>query len=139
MKVTLPYLVVLVVRGEGSKTPKVVLPHEVEILRAQFGDDAIVETNDKPHINEAEFETEEEYARLQETYRGDADNPNPTARVFRNLADFEAAFESAASSGSSALTAAQLKEKLTELGVEFPPRANKEQLEALLAEHKGNA
>lgn len=93
MKVTLPYQVVLVVRGEGSKTPKVVLPHEVPILRMQFGDEAIVETDDKPHIESQEFDTEEEYVRLQESYRGDADNPNPTASVFRNLRDFEAAFK----------------------------------------------
>jgi hypothetical protein len=95
MKVTLPYQVVLVVRGEGSKTPKVVFPHEVEILRTQFGEEAIVETDEVPYIKEAEFDTEEEYARLQETYRGDAGNPNPTVAVFRSLKDFEDAFEGA--------------------------------------------
>lgn len=132
MKVTLPYQVVLVVRGEGSKTPKVVLPHEVEILREQFGADSIVETDHEPYMKEGEFDTAEEYVRLQETYRGSSDNPNPTTRVFRTLADFEAAFENA-DSPSKSLTAAEIKDKLSALGIEFPARASKAELEKLLA------
>lgn len=133
MKVTLPYVVVFVVRGEGSKTPKVVLPHEVEILRAQFGDDAILETNDKPHIKECEFDTEDEFARLQETYRGDADNPNPTARVFRSLDEFEAAFKSVASVG---VDKAALIEEAKVLGIAANKNWGVEKLQKAIAAAK---
>jgi len=92
MKVILPYLIVLLVRGEGSKTPLTVLPHEVDILRVMHGDENVVETDIVPPVKEAEFDTADEYARLEENYRGGNEMPNPTRLVFRNLDDFEDSF-----------------------------------------------
>lgn len=93
MKITLPYLIVLLVRGEGSKIPLTVHEHEVDILREMHGgDEAIIVTDHAPPVLSAEIETADEYARLQQYYRGDNENPNPTQRIFRNLDEFEAAF-----------------------------------------------
>ena len=99
MKVTLPYQVVLIVRGAGSQTPVSVLPHEIEILRNMHGEDSIVLTDDKSPVKESTFDTEEEFVRLQERFRGDNENPNPTRNVFRNLDEFEAAFSSIGGDG----------------------------------------
>lgn len=103
MKVTLPYLVVLLVRGEGSKTPLTVLPHEVEILKHIHGDDNIIETDDVPPIEKATFDTEDELARLEQYYHGDNERPNPTRAVFRNLDEFEASFNSVGGEDKAAL------------------------------------
>jgi hypothetical protein len=67
MQVTLPYKLVLIKRGEGSKTPTCVLPHEVEVLKALHGDENVIDTNDKlpEGLTEKTFDTEDEYARLQ--------------------------------------------------------------------------
>lgn len=93
MKVTLPYQIVLLVRGEGSKTPLIVLPHEIDILRASHGEDSIQLCDDVPPIKESTFETADEFARLEQYYKGGADNNNPTRSVFRNLEEFEASFD----------------------------------------------
>jgi hypothetical protein len=103
MKVTLPFQVVLVVRGAGSQTPLSVLPHEIEILRAMHGEENIVLTDDKPPVKDSTFDTEEEFVRLQERFRGDNENPNPTRNVFRNLDEFEAAFASIGGGDKEAL------------------------------------
>lgn len=93
MKITLPYQVVLLVRGEGAKVPLVVLPHEVEVLRITHGEESIVETDAVPPIKEATFETEDEYARLEQYYKGHADLANPTREVWRTLDVFESSFQ----------------------------------------------
>lgn len=92
MQVTIPYVVVLLKRGEGSKTPLTVFPHELDILRHIHGDDAVEETDAKPPVEAATFDTADELARLEQYYRGDADEPNPTRAVFRSLEEFEAGF-----------------------------------------------
>lgn len=94
MKVKLPYQVVLLLRGEGSKTPITVMPHEVEILKCIHGEDNILITDDTPPVKFGSFETADEYNRLEEYYKGDGENTNPTRRVFRNIEEFESAFES---------------------------------------------
>lgn len=95
MKVKLDCQVVLLVRGEGSKTPITVLPHEIDILRAMHGENAVQETDVTPPVTFVEIDTEDEYVRLQEMYRGSNEQPNPTRDVFRSLSDFEAAFTKA--------------------------------------------
>lgn len=92
MKVTLPYQVVLLVRGEGSKVPLIVLPHEVEVLKNMHGEDHIQLTDAEPPIKESVFETADEYSRLEQYYRGNVDNPNPTRAVWRTLDEFENSF-----------------------------------------------
>ncbi len=93
MKVKLPYQVVLLLRGEGSKTPLTVFPHEVEILKSIHGEENILSTDDVPPVEFGTFETADEYNRLEEYYKGDGENTNPTRRVFRNLDEFESAFQ----------------------------------------------
>jgi hypothetical protein len=93
MKVTLPYQLVLLVRGEGSKTPLIVLPHEVDILRAVHGEDSIQLTDETPPIKEATFDTADEFARLEQYYKGGSEHPNPTREIFRNLDEFEGSFD----------------------------------------------
>lgn len=92
MKVTLPYQVVLHIRGEGSKVPLIVLPHELEVLRAMHGEDSIQETSDASPIKESVFETADEYSRLEQYYKGNAENTNPTRSVWRTLEAFEDSF-----------------------------------------------
>jgi hypothetical protein len=118
MKVKLACLLVLLVRGEGSKTPLTVLPHEVPILQSMHGEDAIIVTEDTPAVAEIEFDTADEFARLEGYYKGSAENPNPTRTVFRNLADFEQAFEG---QGEDDDAKAELLEQAKGLGI----KANK--------------
>lgn len=112
MKITLPYVIALVVRGEGSKTPTIVYPHEVEILKAMHGEDSVTIASEDAPVKEGTFDTEDEYVRLQGMYKGDNDNPNPTVRVFRNLDEFESAFGAAVGENKADLLA-----KAIELGV----------------------
>lgn len=112
MKVTLPYVIALVVRGEGSKTPSIVFPHEIEVLKTMHGDDAVVIAEEDAPVKEGTFDTADEYVRLQGYYRGDNENPNPTTRVFRNLDEFESAFGAAVGDSK-----ADLLVKAQELGV----------------------
>lgn len=92
MKVTQPYQMVLLKRGEGSKTPLCVLPHEVDILIAMHGEHSVEFTDIEPPIREITFDTNDEYTRLQGYYIGDFERPNPTVSVFRKLNDFENSF-----------------------------------------------
>jgi len=131
MKVTLPYVVALVKRGEGSKTPVVIFPHEVEILRAQLGEDAVEVTDDTPPVQEGSFETEDEYVRLQEYYRGNGDEPNPTTRVWRNLGEFEADFGPVVGDDKQALLAEALA-----LGIKANKNWGIEKLTAAIEEAK---
>lgn len=87
MNVRMGYLIALIVRGEGSKTPVIVFPHEVDLLRVVHGDEAVLVTDDVSPVKDATFDTEDEYVRLELTY-GDA-----VRGVFRNLAEFESKFE----------------------------------------------
>lgn len=91
MKVTLPYQVVLLCRSEVEKTPLVVLPHEVEVLKALHGEDKVRETDaDLPAgVTESTFDTAEEYARLEQYYRGNENNQRPVYNALGTLDDFE--------------------------------------------------
>lgn len=115
MKVKLACLLVLLVRGEGSKTPLTVLPHEVPILQSMHGEESIIVTDEAPAVKEVEFDTADEYARLEGYYKGSNENPNPTRSVFRNLDEFEAAFEGSAS--SSGASKKELLEQAKSLGI----------------------
>jgi len=97
MYVRMGYLIALIVRGEGSKTPVIVFPHEVDLLRAVHGDDAVLVTDDVSPVKDATFDTEDEYVRLELTY-GDA-----VRGVFRNLAEFEGKFAQNDDDGKDAL------------------------------------
>ena len=99
MKIKQPYLLALVTYSSAYKVPVSVFPHEVDILKVRFGEDSVLITDTPPPIKEAEFDTEEEYARLLEVHPGSEASPNPVREVFRNLAEFEAAFEEAPKRG----------------------------------------
>lgn len=95
MKVMLTYVIVLLCRSENEKTPLVVLPHEVEVLKALHGEDAVrdVEAELPAGIKKTEFDTAEEYSRLQQYYRGNDATPDPVRSALGTLDDFEAMFE----------------------------------------------
>ena len=134
MKVNLPYVMVNVVRGEGSKTPVVVFPHEIDILKEMLGEGAVRQTDEAlpEGLEDGEFETEDEYVRLQQHYRGDAENPNPTTRVFRNLDEFEKAFASVNGEDKAAL----LEEALS-LGIKATSKWSVKSLKEAIAKAKG--
>lgn len=130
MKVTLPYQMVLLVRGEGSKTPLIVLPHEIDILRATHGEDSIQLSDDVPPIKECTFDTADEFSRLEQVYKGGSDNNNPTRAVFRNLDEFEASFDFG--TDKAALIA-----EAKGLGIAATKNWGVEKLQAAIAEAKG--
>lgn len=86
------YIIALLVRGEGSKIPLCVYPHEVEVLKALHSDAEIIVTEDTPPVLDGEFETEEEFERLQQYYRGNENVGNPTLAAYRKLSEFEDLF-----------------------------------------------
>lgn len=87
------YVVVYLKRGEGSKIPLTVYPHEIEILQALHLDAEIELTDFEPPVLEGEFDIEEEFERLQQYYRGNENTPNPTLAAYRRLSEFAALFE----------------------------------------------
>lgn len=138
MKVTLPYQMVLLVRGEGSKIPLTVLPHEIDILRVMHGEDAIHLISDAPPIKECTFETSDEYSRLEQYYRGNADVHNPTKAVFRTLTDFEDAFNPAGATAVSTDKAA-LVEEAKALGIPATKNWGVDKLQSAIDEAKASA
>lgn len=95
MHVKQPYQVVQVTYSAAYKPIHVVFPHEVDILRFRFGDESVHVLDEPAPVEFGEFETDEEYARLLVVHPHKPDEPNPVKAVFRNLAEFEAAFEEA--------------------------------------------
>jgi hypothetical protein len=97
MLVTRKLIVALVITSESCKTPVTIFPHEVPILEAMYGGDdenKVIEVTDiDPGIPAKEFDTVDEYSRLQQYYKGSNELPNPTRAVFRNLKEFEDGFE----------------------------------------------
>lgn len=132
MQVTLPLVVAIIIRGEGSKVPVTVFPHEVEILKALHGSDSVEVSDIDPTVAEGKFDTLDEYARLQEYYKGNVDIPNPTQAVFRNIDEFESAF--AAVVGESK---ADLLARAQELGIEANNRWSTVKIKQAIAEVEG--
>ena len=90
MKVTAPYQVVLLVRGEASKSPFYAMPHEIGILNHMFGEANVRFTDTEPPTKDLTFDTADEYSRLEFAYRGTPDDvTSPLRSVYRSLADFE--------------------------------------------------
>lgn len=119
----LPYQVVLVRRSEAEKTPVVVLAHELEVLKAMHGEDGVILTDDVPPVKEAEFRFDEsedgealtladEYARLEQYYRGNENNPYPVREALGKVDDFVNSFEANGSDEKDALI-----EQAKELGI----------------------
>jgi len=131
MKVTLPYQMVLLVRGEGSKIPLVVLPYEIDILHMVHGEDSIIAINDTPPIKECTFDTADEYARLEQYYCGNINVKNPTKSVFHTLADFEAAFDTIGGADKAALI-----EEAKALGIPATKNWGVEKLQTAINEAK---
>lgn len=131
MLVKLPYKMVLLVRSENEKTPLVVLPHEIELLRTLHGDEAVREI-DSPApegLTECEFDTADEYGRLEQNYRGDVNGQSPVRAAFGSLKEFEASFESV---GSSLGDKEALIEQAKELGIAATKNWGIEKLQAAI-------
>ncbi|MFD1121833.1 hypothetical protein ACFQ2T_04910 [Methylophilus flavus] len=88
-----PYVIALLRRSENEKTPLVVYPHEVEVLKALHGSDAIVETEDTPPVASGEFDPHDEYARLEGLYIGNEQRPNPVFTALGDVDEFVASFK----------------------------------------------
>lgn len=123
MLVKMNYVLALVVRGEGSKSPVFVFPHEVELLRAVHGEDNIIVTKDAPPVESAEFDTADEFSRLEVSYR------DAVKTVFRNLAEFEAGFTQVAPK--------TLAEQAESLGVNVDKRWGEDRLQDEIDKAKG--
>lgn len=134
MKVTQPYVLALLKRGEGSKTPITIHPHEVPILEVMYGQGNIEVTDEEPPVKSAEFETEDEYARLESYYRGNGENGNPTATAYRNLSEFEACFQEVG--GSNESDKAALVEEAKDLGIKATMNWGVEKLQDAIAKAK---
>lgn len=132
MKVTIPYQVVLVCRSENEKTPVIVFPHEVEILKVLHGED-IRETDAEPPVKEATFETEDEYSRLQQYYKGNQEVTDPVRQALGTLKDFEESFEAIGGSDEKTL----LLEEALSLGIDAKKTWGIAKLKDTIAEAKG--
>lgn len=133
MKVTLPYQVVLLCRSEIEKTPLIVLPHEVEVLKSLHGDEQVRESDAElpVGITESTFETDEEYSRLQQYYRGNDSNPDPVRRALGTLKEFEESFSQQSGEDKDALV-----EEAIALGIPAKKTWGIAKLEAAIADAK---
>ena len=135
----LPYQVVLVKRSENEKTPTVVLAHEIEVLKVLHGEDGVILTDDVSPVKNAEFrfdESEEgealtladEYARLEQYYRGNENIPYPVREALGKVDDFVNSFE--ANGGDEEKYA--LLEQAKELGIKATKTWGVEKLKAAI-------
>lgn len=135
MQVTLPYSVVLLRRSENEKVPLVVLPHEVEVIKALHGPESVILTDDKPPVKESTFDTAEEYARLEGMYIGNENVRYPVREALGDLEDFEESLEEL---GGDDVKLA-LIEKAKSLGLKATKNWGIEKLEAEIAEAEAKA
>lgn len=142
MKVTLACLVVLLVRSESEKTPLTVLPHEVEVLKALHGEDAIRETDAEPPVKEVTFDTADEYGRLEQMYRGDVAGLSPTRAALGDLEEFEASFKNVDSGDNGdnedEARQAELIEEAKALGIKATKNWGIPKLEEAIAQAREN-
>lgn len=136
MLIKLPYQVVLLCRSEMEKIPLTVYPHEVEVLKALHGDDQIRETDATPPVLEGEFETADEYSRLQQYYRANQEIGDPVRLALGSLKDFEASF-SQVGGGSDDGEKDALIAEAKELGIKATKTWGIEKLQGAIAEAKG--
>lgn len=90
MKITASSQIVFICRTEVEKTPKIIYPHELEVLRAVHGPNRI-ELSDAPSpLGEVELELEAEYQRMLDEYAqataGGA--PHPVVAVYGSFEEF---------------------------------------------------
>ena len=81
-------LVVLVCRSEIEKTPKIVYPHEIAVLKELHGDNKIELTDEKSPLGTQDVDTEVEFQRLLNEYQQAGDKPHPVIEVFGNYDGF---------------------------------------------------
>lgn len=81
-------LVVLVCRTEVEKTPKIVFPHEVDVLKALHGESRIELTDAASPLGTVELDAEAEFQRLINEYAPKGDKPHPVTEVYRSYDDF---------------------------------------------------
>lgn len=134
----LPYQVVLVKRSENEKTPTVVLAHEIEVLKVLHGEDGVILTDDISPVKNAEFrfdESEEgealtladEYARLEQYYRGNENIPFPVREALGKVDDFVNSFEAGDGDEKESLL-----EQAKELGIKAAKTWGIEKLKAAI-------
>lgn len=135
MQITQTCQVVLLRRSENEKTPLVVMPHEIEVLKALHGEDNIIETDDKPPVESVEFYPSDEYARLQGLYIGNDRVPNPVREGVGTLDEFVSSFENFGGSVDDELKL-QLIEEAKSLGIKATKNWGIEKLETEIAAAK---
>lgn len=133
MKVKQPYLIVMLRRSENEKTPLTVFPHEIDVLKALHGEDSIIETDDNPPVKSSEFDTEEEYSRLQGMYIGNDKVPNPVRDALGDVDDFEKSFEESGDNEEQLV----LLEEAKSLGIKATKNWGIQKLTDAIAEAKG--
>lgn len=131
MNITQPVVVVLLRRSENEKTPLAVMPHEIEVLKALHGEDAVLPTEDTPPVASVEFDPEEEYTRLQGLYIGNDRIPNPVREGVGTLEEFVESFEGV---GGGDDEKDALIEKAKSLGLKATKNWGIEKLETEIAE-----
>lgn len=80
--------VVLVCRSEIEKTPKIVYPHEIAVLKELHGENRIELTSEKSPLGEQTLDLEAEYQRLLNEYQQPAGKPHPVVEVFNSFDGF---------------------------------------------------
>lgn len=141
MKITLPYQVVLVCKGQNSQTPATVLAHEIPVLEHLHTDVRL--TDVEPPVKEAVFRIDEnvegdeptlaeEYARLEMFYRGSVEKPEPVKASLGTVKDFVNSFEPADTSEKD-----ELLERAKALGIKATSKWGIQKIKDALAEVEG--
>ena len=83
-------LIVFICRTEVEKTPKIVFPHEVDVLREVHGHNRIEMSDAKSPLGEVEVDLEAEYQRLLDEYNLSAANggQHPVVAVYGSFDEF---------------------------------------------------
>lgn len=88
MQVTLASQIVLVCRSEIEKTPKIVFPHEVAVLRELHGDSRIELSDAESPVGTKDVDLDVEFQRLLNEYQQPAGKPHPVVETFGDFDGF---------------------------------------------------
>ena len=80
--------VILVCRSEIEKTPKIVYPHEIDVLKALHGDSRVELTDEPSPLGEVLLDAEVEFQRLLNEYQQSGDKAHPVGEVYKNFDGF---------------------------------------------------
>ena len=80
--------VILLVRSEVEKTPKIVTEQEAQVMRELHGENNILTADIDSPIGAIEIDPEAEYQRLLNEYQQADGKPHPVMEVFKNFNGF---------------------------------------------------